>query len=398
MLLLAYYGLDGRRGLWWGLLVYGVHFLWLLQATLTHTQLGLGWALLVYGAVVAYFAGFTGLWFLVCSRVWQPLSLLTYWYVIAHYVLIPLGLNTGYPLASPTVPLYAHGWFLRMIGLTVSLVSPNEINYMSPVINRLHDWHAPWARSPHAVAQRFGAQHIHTSAELCVGPESLFPFALNQHQELLPILTHNNTQHEDRIATLAHYNTQQHYIFGSLLKQDGQIYQVAYHVHKNLIINFYVKKLLVPFVEQPVTGLLGQLGSWVLAEYEPMSAGLQAQGAEVFSVPMTTGTSTSVRTLVPRICLEFFLQDTASYAQYKKNSIKQDASRQSEKDSVQQDILSKRHEVALVNNVWVLVLVNDSWFTQQLRTILQLVARKKSHAIGLRVVYIGHTGCYTMTP
>ncbi len=157
----------------------------------------------------------------------------------------------------------------------------------------------------------------------------------------------------------------------------------------------------MPFAEQPATGLLGLLGRWLLPEYRAISPGLPAQGVETFTVPTTTGTSTIV--LVPRICLEFFLQDAPTYASYKKNSTQHaTASYTRYKNSTTQDSVhdssNRYHEVPTVHNTWVLALVNDSWFAPQLRTILQLVARKKSHEIGLRVVYIGHTGCYTMTP
>jgi apolipoprotein N-acyltransferase len=151
---------------------------------------------------------------------------------------------------------------------------------------------------------------------------------------------------------------------GSVIERRGQYFQAVFWLHKSLIINFYVKKLLTPFVEKmPATWKKIQfLKKPFIGDTVEFCDGKNGFGAEFFDIG-------NLR-VVPRICLEFFFCKPGDF-----------------------DEIRKGH-----HNVWVFLFANDSWFDKYFRKLLFLSAKLKANYINLPVVYSGHFDCYKIVP
>jgi apolipoprotein N-acyltransferase len=342
-------------GLSWGFIVFGWHFHWLGDALVRHIS-SHPVVLCAVAVIIFYFALLAGLLFcalgFVSVKRWRMIGLLPmvfFFMVIDQYGLVPLGLGRGYPFCNPVLPLGCYSSFLQLVSMVMDYKKHplpevlHNLAYVQPVVNRAWGMSAPWAANPHAVACRLGRKitaRLGQNSTIIVGPESAFLFPLNNLQELLGLL-----------APRANNDV----LLGAILTRQQKNYQAVYHCRNGLIINFYVKRIMVPFVEAIPPAwqwLEPTLRRWA-SEYVYSDVGSDALGASFFKVQ-----GCSVR---PLLCYEFFMQPL------------------------------RRGQADIV-----MAFVNDSWYTGLFRRWLLLLAMLKSHFSGVPVVYIGHYGCYTI--
>ena len=357
--LLGWHRVDAVQAFVWGLLAFGLHSLWILQVLLMHTLCS-GWLcvavftpLVLLGGLIA--AGWWGA-MQTAARCVSPrmrgvargvATLIVWWWLCSLY-----------PFINPLIPLAQYRWFLRSLalvfgawhGYTLPPSLPTALNesigYIRPVINRAMDSVPAWAHDPYAVGQRLNDQIQKSAKPLLVSPESTFTFPLIDHENIGKSFF--NTKNDQQVV-----------LMGSGMKKADGVRHAVYCLQGGLIIDFYVKKSLLPFAEQTplwlswMTPFLQRISRGAWADSLP---GALAEGAEIFEV----GLPFKIR---PRICWEFFAGDW----DYERTSV-------------------------------LFAFINDSWFTPYARKNMLLTAVLKSHCHQRLVVYIGHFGCYTINP
>jgi len=340
------------HGVVWGLLVFSFHFHWLLM--LQHDSAAGRVACFVAAAL--YLTVVTAGWFGVMSfmrRWWMRVAWLAlFWVVIDRWIFLPVGLCEGYPLLSPCVPLARYRWFLLLLSWLVPAQEDavsKHLCYVQPVVNRVWHRRQPWAHDPHITARRACQlmQGHYQPGLTCVSPESGFIFPLNRHPGLVERLTAKTMGCKELLV-------------GGPYEKGGTRYQAVYQVAEGLIINFYVKKQLVPFAEAlPPLFQHSKLAERMIAKSPcAVAGGDLGMGAAVLQVAGCR--------VLPALCWEFFCMQRAAAGQCQVGAV--------------------------------LAFVNDSWYNQLFRLWLVLLARLKSQLSGVPVVYIGHYGCYTMEP
>lgn len=354
-----------KAGWWWGLCIFGFHFTWLLELLLRHTAASrvVCWSL--YVLVVSYFALGSACWLWITALLSQRYRILPafvcssilYWYYIERWIFVLPGLGTGYPFLNPCIPLASYTLFLRMISVaSLSVASPVakpvNVAHILPVINRVKNITAGWRASPQGVAHKIHYQlSVHERSDVYVTPESMFPFALNQHPELIRFWATALPQAG-------------HLFIGSIFQKGDARYQAVYWLQQNLIINLYVKKMLTPFVENIPTAWrnVPKLKQLFLKDGTEFCDESVSESVEYFDVTPTLR-------IIPRICLELFFLNRTDFEQY------QDPSK----------------------NIKIFFFANDSWFNEFFRKLMYNFVTIKSHRIGLPIVYIGHFGCCEIT-
>jgi apolipoprotein N-acyltransferase len=363
ILIFYLFNLGFLYGFVWGLLVFTFHFHWLAQALVKHGGCSLLCTGLLMLPVILYFSALTGLWFCTMQWVkrwshWLTIPITAFfWYMVDCYGLVPLGMGMGYPFINPCLPLVQYRWFLVVLSSVFppAIVQHNtaplvdRLCFVQPVANRAWCYGEPWTRSPHVVVSRIQAkQGAVLPHDILVSPESMLLFPLNQYSELVE-------------ALCSAKNSDNTYILGGVCKQDNVLEQVAYCLHKGLIIKTYVKKKLVPFAEQtpPAWQWLKGLRQRLLPGFaECIGSASNTASDECFHLA-----GCCVR---PALCLEFFEQPAYALCSPETDAI--------------------------------MALINDSWYTGLFRQWLFSLAVLKSHTCGRLVVYIGHYGCYTIEP
>ncbi len=397
-------------GFVWGVGIFAPHFSWLLLVMLRNSSAAWWLAAIVYLLVVGYFAVTSGCWLWLASlcpvdlyenevipskagiqkntrfplgggndvksqqslvsigwkrALWFIVTTLGYWCVVINWTVRPLGLD-GYPFINPLLPLTVYRPFLKCVALVAMMAGRqcsmprydlNDVVYCPPVVNRVVNATASWRTDAHEVGKRIRDEFIalsaaHSQDGLYVTPESMYCFRLNYHPEIVA-LWGNALQPNDDL------------FIGSVIERAGRYYQAVFWLRKSLIINFYVKKLLTPFVEKMPDTLktFEPLKQPFLSNTVEFCDGMRGFGAEFFD----RGDHLRV---IPRICLEFFFCSAHDF----------DAIRTTERDT------------------WIFVFANDSWFDSHFRNILFLIAVLKANYSGLPVLYSGHFGCHRIIP
>jgi apolipoprotein N-acyltransferase len=364
-----------RDGFVWGLSTFGPHFSWLFLVIYRHSAAHWSLAMLVYLVVVAYFSITSGCWLWLSAQFFKGVHRffffmgisLAYWFVAIDWIVKPFGF-IGYPFINPLIPLAAYRPFLRLVAVCTMMITGRHgggaeaptFVYCSPVVNRIVNVGAPWRKSPYGVGQKIyeelaGLHAVHVShqgTKIFVTPESMFCFPLNCYPR---VIAHVSKALSD----------DEHLLMGSIIERGGRYFQAVFWLHKGLIIKFYVKKLLTPFVEKmPDTWKSIQtLKQPFLGDAAEFCDQAHDFGASFFDI------EPNLR-IIPRICLEFFY--------------------------------GKRHdfdkERATDRNVWVFLFANESWFDGVFKKILFLSAKLTTNYIGLPVLYSGHFGCQLIIP
>jgi apolipoprotein N-acyltransferase len=251
-------------------------------------------------------------------------------------------------------------WFVKIVSLfgccmmgslpdNTSVLPP--VAYVPAVINQEYNHDSWWGVSPYEVARRLGgameqAVEQQPASKMVVGPESSYPFFLNTRTEVLNIWKP--------------FLSDRKHLFGSILWHDDKAHQAVFCCQKGLIINFYVKKHLTPFGEKTPACL-----TWLKNSVSDALSSLEFAPGPVEGA-VETFTLDDGTTIIPRICLEFFLITARSYKMY----------RQGNKPTV------------------IFLFLNESWYNQYFKNILSSLVRLKTALIGLPVQYIGHYTCY----
>ncbi len=362
-----------RVGFSWGLCIFVLHFSWLFLVMLRNSDAAWWLAVAVYLFVVAAFSATSGCWLWITSLVttgwkralWFVFTTIGYWSVAVNWIVRPLGLE-GYPFINPLLPLTVYRPFLKCVALAAMIVGRpcshprhdlSSVVYCAPVVNRVVNAQAPWRTNAQAVGKRIYDELINLHAvnsqnKLYVTPESMYCFRLNYHPEIVTMWSSVLLPDEDLLM-------------GSVIERAGRYYQAVFWLRKSLIINFYVKKLLTPFVEKIPDYLktFEPLKQPFLGNAVEFCDGEQGFGTEFFDI----GPHLRV---IPRICLEFFFCSAHDF----------DAVRVTDRDA------------------WIFVFANDSWFDRYFRKILFLTAVLKANYSGLPVLYSGHFGCHPIIP
>lgn len=395
-------------GFIWGVGIFAPHFSWLLLVMLRNSSAPWWLAVIVYLLVVIYFAMTSGCWLWIASLcpvdlhenevipskegiqarsplgvgddvksqqslvsirwkrgLWFVGTSLAYWCVVINWTVRPLGL-AGYPFINPLLPLTVYRPFLKCVTLVAMLLGRpcsmprydmNDIVYCPPVVNRLLHTTANWRTDAYEVGKKIRDELValhttHTQHGLYVTPESMYCFRLNYHPEIVDLWSTALLPDDDLFM-------------GSVIERAGRYYQAVFWLRKGLIINFYVKKLLTPFVEKmPDT----------LKNFEPLKQPFLGNTVEFCDGTCGFGAEFFDRgehlRIIPRICLEFFFCSAHDF----------DAIRTTERDT------------------WIFVFANDSWFDSYFRKILFLITVLKAHYSGLPILYSGHFGCHRIIP
>jgi apolipoprotein N-acyltransferase len=362
-----------RLGFVWGLCIFAPHFSWLLLVMLQNSEAVWWLAVIVYMIIVVCFSATSACWLWLTSlvpegmkrKLWFIVTTIGYWSIAINWVVRPLGL-AGYPFINPLLPLTVYRPFLKGVALVAMLAGRpcslprydlNSVVYCSPVVNRVINAKACWRTDAYAVGKRIYEElaTLHTANSqngLYVTPESMYCFRLNYHPEVVTMWGRALLPEEDLLM-------------GSVIERTGRYYQAVFWLRKGLIINFYVKKMLTPFVEKIPTLLktFESLKQPFLSNTVEFCDGTQGFGAELFDI----GPRLRV---IPRICLEFFFCSAHDF----------DTVRVTDRDA------------------WIFVFANDSWFDRYFRKILFLTAVLKANYSGLPILYSGHFGCHRIIP
>ena len=323
-------------GAWWGVVVWGAHFSWIVVMMLRHTQASWLLCWLTYAAVVAYGTATAVGWFVVMVGLQRLLlrvvttgvaatvslvgSAVAYWLFLEHLFLRFLFMGDGYPLLSPFIPLARYHWFRWLVGCVGCLlhgpvsgpvgvrafVEPlPAIVYCAPVTNRVLHVDAPWRTNASQVGyklyERLCDCPLQASAgtTLVVSPESTFCFPLNHHQDMVTLWS----------SVLP---PRAHCLMGSVWQDGRHVCQALFWLHAGLINKIYVKKYLAPFVERvpPAWESVGPLKEAFLGKCVEFSSSANTPAScDAFYI-------TPRLCVVPRICSEFFLHDQSADFRY----------------------------------------------------------------------------------
>lgn len=366
-----------RAGILWGSIVFGSVSVWALVILYRHSDANILVSLCLYGLAVIYFSLTVALWFGLTWRwlqwskgglLWATLvrwlgaiSLgIGYFVCVDRWILFPLGKCEGYPFIMPYVPLARYKVFLlacKLISCWWNGIIPAShdwqnflvFEYIAPVVNKQHTGHAD---NPSAVGQEIywklcKAKHtIHRGKEtLFVGAESLYPFVLNKHLEMISLWRSAIDKHE-------------HLLLGGYYEVGGRLYQTIFQWNDSRIMHFYVKKHCVAFVEKihaPWRNMI-PANNLFLKGRRFFSRGNNRIGEDIFHIP-------GCADIIPQICSELFMKTTTREIEDKKQVC--------------------QHPV-------VIVFVNDSWFISYFKRLMELIAKLKAAWWGVDIVYVGH--------
>lgn len=366
------------KGFWWGIFVFGPHFIWLVVLLVTKSQAPWMLACMGYLCVVGYFSLTSGVWFWATRILHRHLSFLgwgalvvsgvVYYVFIEHLSLCFVGCCEGYPFLNPLIPL-AHnkllleliaqlGSFVRWLTLGSALVAhsltPTDINvvYLPPVCQDVSNACAGGQRVYHALSK----YHFNTSPKdpaIIVTPETFYPFSLNLHPELASLW-----------GSLVPASTPM--VIGSQLTQvkTDLFYQAAYLLKNCLINQTYVKHHCTPFVEKmpQFYKSFSFLKTLFLHDSDEFSCGDQPLIDGVFEVHGNL-------CLIPQICSEFFFKTTSAHVW---------------------EVCCRKLDENKHMKTALLFMVNDSWFVPYFQKIMHAVTALKAAYLGLPVIYVGH--------
>ena len=370
-------------GILWGSIVFGSISVWALMVLWRHADVNILVGLCLYGLAVGYFSLTVALWFCLtwgwlqrCKRgqLWAffvrwlgVVSLGTgYFFCVEHWILFPLGKCEGYPFIMPYVPLARYKVFLlvcKLISCCFNGIIPAShdwqnslaFEYLTPVVNKQHVNNAD---NPSAVGHEIywnlckTKHNFHKGKEiLFVGAESLYPFVLNKHPEMISLWRSAIDEHE-------------HLLLGGYYEVDGKLYQTIFQWNKSRIMHFYVKKHCVAFVEKihaPWRNMI-PANNLFLKGRRFFSQGKNRIGEDIFRIP-------GCADIIPQICSELFMKTTTREIEDKKRMCQHPA---------------------------VIVFVNDSWFVGYFKQLMKLIAKVKTAWWGIDIVYVSHDKLYIM--
>ncbi|MCK4517883.1 hypothetical protein KAT92_03845 [Candidatus Babeliales bacterium] len=356
-------------GFLWGLIAYGLHFIWLLDLLIKKSNATVLFSIFLYFVVVAYTASTSAIWFWVTSLVAKrtsPLAFLLttpiYFFLLDRYMF--WFFQSGYPFLNPLIPLMRYksvacflSFFLAGFGWKggeinfmpqqkqIALQTEKGVGclfiYLYPSQNKnMHEAATEIKRQIKSLNLKKQAKSYDC---ICVvGPESTFPFYLNQHKEYVSWWMSGLP--ENVSLTLGAYSQE---------KQKN--YQSVYNLKAGLIKIRYDKSHRIVFAEKFPRWLKKNkwAGGLFLKNKQSIKKGKNISEEQLFQL----APNLSLTTL---ICSELFFISTGE--------------------------LLKRAK----DRDFCVAFVNDSWFVPYFRKIMMLSARLKTLFLGKRILYVGH--------
>jgi len=235
-------------GFVWGLVAYGLHFLWLFDLLVRKSSASVWFSLTLYVCIVLYASLTSSIWFFASRFISWFFASLIYFFLLNSYMFWFLG--TGYPFVNPFIPLMRYksvSTFYHMPKQKRAVLrdcagKTYAFAYLSPCPAPIKE--DIFACTSHIYRQleklRLGEWASEYDRVVVVGPETTFPFALNKNKDLIgfwgQLLPENCS-----------------IMLGSVRlggEQRDRFYQTVYWLGRRLIINFYDKSQGVPFTEQ----------------------------------------------------------------------------------------------------------------------------------------------------
>ena len=399
---------DGQffwYGLLWGVLVFSVHFVWLLVLLLDKVKSGKCFAIFAYAFGITYFSLTSAIWFMVSSFLIRKIlcyyisqffiylaACYGYFYLLENYALWWLGRIEGYPFLNPLIPLINFKLFTKSLMFTGILFS-RGVNYASLLTEQLAkpDCFEFIYLKPEIVSvdQNLVGYEYQIYRKLCdlklwekrdenklfiiFAPESTFPFPLNTHPGAIELWS--NVLPDNA-----------HMLIGTQYKLEGKICQAVCWLKERRIKNFYVKKHCVPFVEKipRFYKKLKTIQDVFLTRIFPegvsqFSRAKKLRQQNYFEFDFLDSLHENIHDkiiFIPQICSELFF--VSSYKFFFDIARENSCSIQNN-----QQVVQSQH-------AYIIFFANDSWFLNYFKKIMQDSARLKSVLSGVPLIYIGH--------
>ena len=348
----------------WSILIYFPHFIWLYTLLLTKSNASFLLATAIYFGVSTYFVCLTILFFVLIRVFFRSIiilvgSVVLYFYIIEKYSLWFIDKISGYPFINPLIPLvcFLSGPNLESKNYSKETLSSETFNvielfvdgeryelyHLRPVKTFCHGKSKSINDYSQKIYQNLCALDLYNKQngvkKIVLAPESTFPFPLNKNQEQLDLWS---------LALPKDTN----FLLGSCRLEQGKTYQTVYFTRNGLIINFYDKTHLVPFVEK-VSKKYNDW-PWIKSLFLKRGFSFNRSKREEFS-----GVSNVIghKIIIPRICSEFF---------FCFNNL-------------------------VGHNKLIILFVNDSWFASYFRRLMYGLVKLRSLQAKVPVIYVGHS-------
>jgi apolipoprotein N-acyltransferase len=330
----------------WATIVFGIHFHWLIILLYTKSSASFLLSLTLYGILVTYFAFLTVAWFWIAHWLRWWTSLVGYFLMIEYLSLLPLDL-WGYSFISPWVPLAKNKLLLGTIAFASSLFVTPLPTVDETILDQLH--HTKPTSMP--VEQLINEANC-THKKIIIAPESFLPYPLNLEPEIKKLWEKNIPQAKQLLI-------------GAQWASDNEDYwgQGVYWIKKSLIKKVYVKNTYIPFVEKMpwLFTFNDTLQKIFLKDFHEMD-----KRASVNNRPTHFKLNDQLA-IVPYICSELFF-----------NCLKP---------------IGNRVKLTGCHKICIFFFVNDSWFVDYFKKLMEHVSYIRSAYLGAPIVYIGHSKC-----
>lgn len=347
-----------RYGFIWGMIAYGINYIWFYILLINKSTASIKLATVIYIIILTYSALTSAIWFYITDllskiigrTVSLILSSVLYFYTLDKWMFWFFG--TGYPFLNPIIPLMNYPSFRRLLcyllfitGINSTSIEPDFYHLpkqKSVTINS--DYRFVYLKPCSRKGRNLDAYEVYKNLKslklernkdkiFVLGPETTYPYALRSENKLLSMwasVMPNN-------ASL---------LLGTGRGEGKEFYQTVCQINKGLIINYYDKTHRVPFVERLPRYM--EWASFLFDDKVFISKGKNLPENEVF----TLGGGFTIK---PVLCSELFMKK-----------------------------LEKVDSEALV------AFVNDDWFCSYFRHNLTLLARLKGLVLGAKVLFVGH--------
>jgi apolipoprotein N-acyltransferase len=339
-------------GFLWGLIAFALHFIWLYELLLTKSQAGKFLSATIFIFCVFYFSTFSGLWFCATKLSFLVLrifcisfictTLIFFWF-LEKYSFFIFGRAEGYPFLNPILPLAKYKVFLLLYSFIYFNPSHDpelketKIFYLKPV-SRAGELSCSTVGQ--MIYQKLSALDLckYSSGEtlVVVSPETAFPFALNKHEEMLNFW--NNV-----------LPLNSHFLIGSQREENGKFFQTLYYINSRRIMQFYDKTHTVLFTEK----IPKKWKKFKFAEQLFLKEKEEFHKGKIFK----SFKIAKNLTIIPKICSEVFF---------------------------------KPIEIKDKNNEFIFIFVNDSWFLNYFKQLMENFIRLKQLTLGIPMLYITH--------
>jgi len=275
---------------------------------------------------------------------------IVYYLFLDFYALFPLGEKAGYPFINPFIALFGYRTFFTLFLALATWFHERPTPWFRPDCHLVHLSLDKKFKTPLDIGQH--VYHLLTNIPykdkvltIFVASESSFPYPLEKYPDIKELWS----------CVLC---DRAHLLIGSHFETKSKnLYQAVFWLCKNGIKRYHLKKHCVPFVEKMPLNFkkFSILKNVFLQDAREFSEATQTSTLELFPL------SSKLR-IVPMLCSEFFFSFSCS------------------------DFWKYRSDEAYV----VFFFVNDSWFVDYFKKIMENLTTLKRLLVGLPVVYIGH--------